>query len=240
MTRNESPRWRPTPTTVIAGTLVIAGFSLSGVSWWFFLLAAVGALGPGLARELGWLRDKDEFQRRADHRAGYHAFLVAGVLAFVLVAFYRSADRAVEHTERLPTLFLALLWFTWLLSSLIAYWGPRRAAVWILRIAGTVVLAFTILSNVGAEWTGWSALLLHPLLAAPFFVLAWLAARWPRAGGVLLVAVSAVLLSLGFGNDHLAWITRAVTAVWFVGPLLAGGVALLFAEREDEEDLETA
>ena len=32
----------------------------------------------------------------------------------------------------------------------------------------------------GDEWTGWAALLLHPLLALPFFALAWLAGRLPR------------------------------------------------------------
>ena len=49
---------------------MIAGFWLASLSWWFFLLVAVGTLGPGILREIGWLHDKDEFQRRADHRAG--------------------------------------------------------------------------------------------------------------------------------------------------------------------------
>ena len=80
-------RWRPTQTTLVAGAVVIAGFWLTSLSWWFLLLVALGTLGPGLLREIGWLNDKDEFQRRADHRAGYHAFLTTGFVAFVLVAF---------------------------------------------------------------------------------------------------------------------------------------------------------
>ena len=68
-------RWRPTRTNLVAGALVIAGLFLTEINWWFLLLTALGALGPGFLREVGWLRDKDEFQRRADHRAGYHAFL---------------------------------------------------------------------------------------------------------------------------------------------------------------------
>jgi hypothetical protein len=230
-------RWRPTRTNLVAGAVVIAGFWLSSVSWWFFVLVGVGALGPGILREIGWLNDKDEFQRMADHRAGYHAFLAVGSLAVILVAFFRSGERAIEHTDRLATLFLALLWFTWLISSLIAYWGPHRAAAWILRIFGTVVLAFTILSNLGSEWTGWAALLLHPLLAAPFFLLAWLSRRWPRISGVLLLVAAAFLLRW-FGNDNISPITNGVTLVLFLGPLLAGGIALLFAGRRDDGESE--
>ena len=36
------------------------------MSWWFFALAGVGACGPGILLELGVLRDKDEFARRAE------------------------------------------------------------------------------------------------------------------------------------------------------------------------------
>ena len=106
-------RWRPTRTTLVAGGLVLAGLFLTEVNWWFLLLAGLGALGPGFLREVGWLHDKDEFQRRADHRAGYHAFLAVALVAFVFMAFFRSGERAIEHTDRLATLFLALLWFTW-------------------------------------------------------------------------------------------------------------------------------
>ena len=99
---DKTERWQPTRTTLIAGAIVIAGFALSGLSWWFFLLVAAGALGPGILRETGWLSDKDEFQRQADHRAGYHAFLTVGLLAFVLVAYIRSGERNVEHAAAQP------------------------------------------------------------------------------------------------------------------------------------------
>jgi len=229
-------RWRPTRTTLVAGALVVAGLFLTGVSWWFLLLAASGALGPGLLREIGWLQDKDEFQRRAEHRAGYHAFLVVGLAAFVLVAFFRSGERVIEHTERLATLFLSLAWFTWFLSSMLAYWGPQWAAAWILRVFGSVVLVFTVISNLGSEWTGWAALLLHPLLAAPFFVLAWLAGRWPRISGVLLLAVSVAMFLLLFRGGNTAEMTDGVAFIFVLGPLLAGGVALLCAGKQEEED----
>jgi len=235
-------RWRPTRTNLVAGGIVIAGFWLTSLSWWFFLLVALGTFGPGILRELGWLRDKDEFQRQADHRAGYHAFLATGLVAFVLVAFFRSGERAIENTHRLATLFLSLLWFTWFLSSMLAYWGPQRASAWILRVFGSVVLVFTIISNLGSEWTGWAALLLHPLLAAPFFGLAWLCGRLPRVSGILLLVVSVFFFVLFFmpgileGGGLELFIEG--TFIFILGPLLASGVALLWAGKKGEQDAE--
>lgn len=223
---------RIAPATMIGGGLVLAGILLSGVSGWFLLISAAGALGPGILRELGWLHDHDEFQRQAAHRAGYHAYLVSALAAFGLVAFLRSGDRTLAQPQELATLFLALLWFTSFLSTLIGFWGARQAAMRILLCFGTAWLVFAIVSNVGAEWTGWTALLLHPLLAAPFFVLAWLSRRQPRWAGLLLIAVAGFLVYfLGlFRREHLALVNQAVTFVLFIGPLLASGLALLTAD----------
>lgn len=225
----------PTKITLFGGMLVVAGFLLSAISWWFLLLSAVGMFGPGFLREMGWLRDKDEFQLQAIHRAGYHAFLTTGILAIALAAFFRSSSWGVSDAQDLPTLFLAVLGFTWLLSSLLAYWGPRSAALWLLVAFGTLWLVFTIASNVGAEWTGWTSLLLHLLLAVPFFATAWLSKRWPRVAGVLLI-VACVFLAQFFGaaeSGNLGLTTRAVVAVLFLGPLLASGLALLAVPKND-------
>ena len=56
-----------------------------------------------LGSELGWLNDKDELQQRAAQRAGYHAFLVAGLVASVLVAWIRAAEPVVKDPEELAT-----------------------------------------------------------------------------------------------------------------------------------------
>ena len=99
--------WSISPTSVISGSLIVLGFLLTGVSWWFFLLVGVGLFGPGLLREMRWLGDRDEFQRQSDYRAAYHAWLVSGCLAVGLIAFFRSGTRLVEHPQELATLFLA-------------------------------------------------------------------------------------------------------------------------------------
>jgi hypothetical protein len=222
-------RWRPTGATLIAGGLVLIGIMLTSVNWWFLLLTAAGTLGPGVLRELGWLRDRDEFQQLAAYRAGYHSYLASALVAFLLVAFFRSGERTIDYPQEIATLFLAVLWFTWFLSSLVSFWGARKAAFRILISFGLAWLAFTILSNTGSEWRGWKPLLLHPLLTLPFFALAWLSGRWPRIAGVLLLCAAAFAVQFFgmFRHDHLAFVNQAVTFVLFVGPLVACGLALV-------------
>lgn len=235
-------RWLPSPTSLLAASLVVAGFLLTSLSWWFLLLAAVGTLGPSILRELGALHDQDEYQRLTAYRAGYHAYLTGGLVAFVLVAFVRSAERTFAYPQELATLLLVVMWFTWLLSSLFAYWGVQTAAFRILLGFGGAWLLFAILSNTGSEWTGWTALLLHPLLAAPFFALAWASRRWPRVAGATLLILAAFFVQfLGFfRRDNLALINQAVTFVLFVGPLLACGLALVTrGGQQERDDLET-
>jgi hypothetical protein len=114
-------------------------------------------------------------------------------------------------------------------------WGAQKTAARILVAFGSAWLVFAVLSNIGSEWTGWAALLLHPLLAAPFFVLAWLSRRWPRVSGVLLLAASVFFMRfLGLpGTGNLGLMTNLVTGLLFVGPLLASGVALLSVRGAD-------
>jgi len=212
---------------------VIAGFALTGVSWWFILLAAVGTVGPGYLRELGWLRDQDEFQRRASHRAGYHAFLVTAFAAFLAIAYTRSGERHLQEPEELSTFFLALMWFTSLWSSLVNYWGARKTAFRILMIFGAVVGVFNILSNLGDPLGLLMQLLVTTL---PFFLFAYLSRRWPRVAGLLMVMTAGVAVSYYFTHfERLNLLTKACTAVLVAGPLLASGIALLGWSQEGVE-----
>jgi hypothetical protein len=218
-------RWRPTPVGAVAGTLAIAGLLLTEVSFWFILLAAVGIVGPGYLRELGWLRDQDEFQRRAAHRAGYHAFLVTAFAAFVTLAWTRTGVRNLREPEELSTFYLALLWFTWLWSSLVNFWGARRTAFRVLMLFGAAVGVFNVLGDLRDP----VALLMQLLVTTlPFFVFAWGSRHWPRVTGAFMVVTSAVAGGYYFTHfGNLTLVTKAVTAVLVVGPLLSSGVALL-------------
>lgn len=225
--------WRPTRATAIAGAVVIAGVLLTDVSWWFLTLVGLGAFGPGVLRELGWLRDKDEFQRRAAQRAGYHAFLAAGLVACLLVAFFRSGERQVKNPEELASLFLVILWCTWLFSSLFAYWGAQKTAVRILLIFGAFWLLFVVAESVG-EGTSPLGFLMHSLPALPFFVLSYLGRRWPRVAGILLLGAAAFFIQF-FGWYKVGasgFVNQSVTMMLFIGPLLGAGVALLGSRPE--------
>lgn len=232
--------WRPGNVSTIAGLIAVVGLLLTSVNWYFLLVTAAGAFGPGILRELGWLSDKDELQLQANYRAGYHAYLVGGLLSVLLVAYFRSSAIVIEQPQELATLSLVVLWFTWFLSSLIGYWGAQRASSRILLTFGCVWIVFAILSNTGSEWTGWTALLLHPLLALPFLVLAWLSKRFPRLAGVLLLAMSVFFVQFFgiFQKENMAFVTQAVTFVLFVGPLLASGIALSFGYEIDTDEVE--
>lgn len=226
--------WRPSPATLVGAALVILGFMLADVSWWFIALSGLGAFGPGVLRELGWLKDKDEFARRAAQRAGYHAYLVAGLVAFLTIAYTRSGERHLRNPEELATLFLALLYFTWLLSSLLAFWGPQKATTRILVGFGICWLLFCIADS----WQHPLGMLMHSLVAAPFFVLALLARRWPRLAGALLVAAAIFFyVAFRFWSDARGGlVVNSITAVLLVGPLLASGVALLGLRRESGQE----
>jgi hypothetical protein len=69
----------------------------------------------------------------------------------------------------------------------------------------------------------------------PFFVLAWLAPRFPRATGTLLVALAAAGFWFFFdlGRAFVTRPTQLLTFVLLLGPLIACGAALL-GEGVDE------
>ncbi len=241
MTSVKRQGWRPTQTNLIASAVILAGLALMALSWWFMLLVGLGIFGPGLLREFGWLRDKDEFQRGADHRAGYHAFLAAGLAATLLIAWVRTGEREIKDPQELGTLFFALLIFVWIFSSLLAYWGSQKTAARILTGFGLGWLIFVIASNLGPEWRGWGGLFMSLLVPLPFFVLAWLARPLPRiAGGALLLASAYYFYLFGiFQRDNIGLVTQGVTFLFLLCPLLACGIALL-AYRREEEEVETA
>ncbi|MCK4303985.1 MAG: hypothetical protein KAY24_07085, partial [Candidatus Eisenbacteria sp.] len=153
--------WHPTPATLVATGVVILGLVLCNISWGYLCVVALGAFGPGILRELGLLRDKDEFERRAARRAGYHAYLVGGLFTFLLVSYFRANEQPIQEPASLVTMILIVLWFTWLLSSLLSYWGPRKTASRLLTVFGSFWLLFVILSNTGTAWRGPMGIIMH-------------------------------------------------------------------------------
>ncbi|HHQ48033.1 MAG TPA: hypothetical protein ENK19_04020 [Acidobacteria bacterium] len=224
--------WKASPAGTVAGLVTVAGLLLAAtLDMRFLLLSAVGTFGPGILRELGWLRDQDEFQRLAAYRAGYHAYLAGGFVAVAAVAALQAGRTEIDGPALAAALVLAVLWLTWLFSELLDFFGPQRAVSRTLVVFGSFWLLFVVLGHI----TEPAALLMEGLVALPFFVLAWTAGRWPRATGValLLIAAGTVIL-FGFLRtahlDHQKALVRALTFVVFEVPLLASGLALARAK----------
>ena len=228
-------RRAPAVGTLVGAGLVTAGALLAAtVDMLFLLLLAAGAFGPGVLRELGLLRDQDELQRQAARSAGYRAYLVGGTVAAALVAFDRRGTTNVDTDPALAAcLVLLVLLVVWLLSALLGFWGARRAVALSLVAFGSFWLLFVVLSHL----TEPLVLLVELVVAAPFFLLAWTAGRWPRATGVVLLALA--LLAFVQFDLHEAFVELSgggMVVVLLFLPLVASGVALLRAGAEPEGD----
>jgi hypothetical protein len=226
---------RPSAATLIASGFVILGFALSSIAWGYLAISAVAMFLPGILRELGWLKDKDEFQLEAVRRAGYHAYLAGGLFAFLMAIWYRAGDVPAQFPGALLENTLIVMWFTWLLSSLFSFWGPVKTARRILFIFGCVWLVFNLLGGGGFMTT-----LMQSLLAAPFFLLWWVGGRWPRVAGVILLGAAVFFFNL-FDLYEVFQVDpthkgRIPVIVLFVGPLVAGGLALLKGGGKTSED----
>lgn len=225
----------PLPQMIAAG-LVGLGIALGMfVDMGYMVLAAVGAFGPGMLREMGWLDDKDEFQRRAAHRAGYLAYLTGGFTAVSVVAIRNLGAANLEAPgSEWVELVLVVLWLTWLFSSMLSYWGPEKTAARVLVVFGSFWGLFVI----GGHLTEPAELPLLVLPVAPFFILAWMAGRWARVTGALLLSLSAFIFWYIFdlGRAFIEWPSQILTFALLVVPLVACGIALLPAQVDEEED----
>jgi len=231
---------------LFAAGLVLLGLLLDTfVAEGLLVVAGLGAFGPGILRELGWLRDKDEFQRQAAHRAGYHAYLIGGLATILIVSALRWGGRDVKVSSEWIMLILVILWMTWLFSALLAYWGARKTASRVLTVFGSFwavfVLAHIVGALIGPEPLQLVGVLFGFVLVAPFFVLAWTVGRWPRQTGAALLAVSAlflVILGPTWAVGSLQLPSVLVTAALLVVPLVASGLALIRSERSDGPNTE--
>jgi len=244
MTEQVAGRTVPQLPGLIAGGLVILGLVLDTfVAEGLLVVAGLGAFGPGILRELGWLRDKDEFQRQAAYRAGYHAYLIGGLATVLIVSALRWPETNLENSSEWTMLVLVILWMTWLFSALLAYWGARKTASRVLLTFGSFWAVFIMAMVVGALGSPEGVQLVGVLMAfvfvAPFFVLAFTAGRWPRPTGFVLLAVPAfflVLVAPGWAARSLEWSSILVTAMLLLVPLIASGIALLRSGDSDGLD----
>lgn len=232
----------PLPGLIASGVVALGILLSMFVADGFLILAGLGAFGPGALREMGWLRDQDEFQRRTAHRAGYIAYLIGGFAAVLAVSALKWQDADLGSPAEWVELVLLILWMTWLFSSMLSYWGAKKTASRVLMVFGSFWAVFVLAMIVGSLGEPGepqlAGVLMGFVFVGPFFVLAWTAGRWPRATGGLLLAVSAGFLLLTaptWEARSLKWSSILVTATLLVVPLLASGIALLRGGRSDSE-----
>ncbi|MFQ5571893.1 MAG: hypothetical protein ACE5G0_19615 [Rhodothermales bacterium] len=249
MTEQTTTRKLPSLPGLIAGALVVLGVLLwMFVSKGFLFVAGLGAFGLGILRELGWLRDQDEFQRQAAHRAGYHAYLIGGLVTVLVIFALEWRETNLEDSSAWILLILVVLWMTWLFSALLAYWGAQKTTSRVLITFGSFWAVFVIASFIGEDAPSnpveiLLGSLMGLLVVSPFFGLAWTAGRWPRATGTALLAVSAlffVLVSVPAGSRALALSSLLLTATLLIIPLIACGIALLRDAPEPDEGVAPA
>ena len=180
--------------------------------------------------------DQDEFQRQAARRAGYHAYLVGGFAAVLTIATMKFREANLDPPATWIAFVLIILWATWLFSSLLAYWGAQKTAARVLVVYG----AFWAVFAIGSVLEGPSALaaLAAAAFVTPFFALAWMAGRWPRLTGIILLAISAIVFGrlFGFGRGFLERPSQILTFVLLLVPMISCGIALLKKTRADDDD----
>ncbi len=197
-----------------------------------FIIVAV--FMPSLLREIGVLRDADEWTRGIMHRAGFHGLLaVGGIIAlnYLLILF-----GWFEPTEklRLPfsdeTMRKAVIW-VFLVSYLIQYWGAREGVFRILLGAALVGLAPLIAVTRYPDHLG--IYLLGSLInAAVMLGPAFLVRRWPRLGAGVLLFLLCALVVFGASTvtaSNLEAARWGMIQVWLQAGLIFGitGLALL-------------
>jgi hypothetical protein len=227
----------PAPAALVGGGLVAAGIVLSmfgGMG--FLILAGLGAFGPGILRELGWLNDQDEFQRQAARRAGYHAYLVGGFAAVLTVAAMKFREANIDPPATWIAFVLVILWATWLFSSLLAFWGAPKTTARVLMVYGAFWAVFVV-ADVVSEPSALGALMAVAFVA-PYFLLAWMAGRWPRLTGILLIAISAIVYGwlFDFGREFTEQPSQILTFVLLLVPMISCGIALLRETQADDEE----
>ena len=215
---------------------------------WPPLLAvvALAVFAPSVLRELGIIRDADEYTLGVMRRAGFHAALAAGALIFLdhglaVLGLYPGADMLAEPMILgSETLRKALIW-VFLISYLIQYWGARGGVARVLLGAAIMTLAPVAFLLRPGDYP-WPGTLVAAACgsAGAMVALAWIVSRAPRAGGILLVSVCvaglAALATTGLADPRARW---GVISVMLQAALIFGvtGLALLRETKTKEAEL---
>jgi len=196
------------------------------------LLIVIGLFGPGVLRELGVLKDQDEYQAGAARRAGHRAFLAGGVTILLLIHFKPWPDGPPMSSEMpvipLSTVILVML-LTYLCSYLLEYWGARRGAAAILGTMAVIGAVGAALDELPDLWH----FLVDLRFTAGFLLGIAISRRYPQVAGLYLFVVVFLILINHFAFPATDPSRLMLLAVLVLPPLAAGIAVIKESANED-------
>jgi len=228
-------RLRTSPVGFLAFVLFVVGLWLgTTMHRGFMILMAIGAFGPGVLRQFGWLNDLDEFQKEAAAKAGLRAYL-AGAIFLMVVLIAQSWYRLDLGSEQIPaSTVVAFMLVVYYASYCLSFWDARKAVSRVLLAVGLFWLAFVVLNHASEP----GPLVIEGLLVpGPFILCAILCRWWPRVVGLILlgVCVWAIfffhMLPIG-ESDPQRFFQRFFLIALIPLPLAVSGFALITSRRE--------
>jgi len=169
----------------------------------------LAVFGPPLLRELGILKDVDEFARNIRWRAGFHTALAVAMFVLlnpILFPLIRSYPDAVWGKTWFFTngFMRQTMVVVFLLSYLIQYWGPCQGVFRILL--GVAGLTLIEVGMVGLPMGYDQLVFILPYLGliVLLIAMAFLARSKPQWGGWFLVVVGVVIIGVAiiFGTKQ--------------------------------------
>jgi hypothetical protein len=213
------------PLLLLAAVYTVACIALGlAVSKEFYLGLVLLPFGRGLLRELGALRDRDEWQRAISYRSSHIAFLVAMLIAAVVFV----KEGIIDGGE--PPVAVSVILLVSLLVKFAALQlqgkARRRAALAIAWVIGGAWLLFALASHglsVSSLVEGAPCIL---VLGSGFAGM-----KWPKIGGGMFIAVGLGMLYLFVLAAGTTPIQKLLVATLLPVPILLAGVLLLVGER---------
>jgi hypothetical protein len=198
------------------------------------ILMAIGAFGPGVLRQVGWLNDLDEFQKEAAAKAGLRAYL-AGAIFLMVVLIAQSWHRLDFGNDQIPaSTVVTVMLVVYYASYCLSFWDARKAVSRVLLAFGLFWLAFIVLSHASEP----GALLMEGLaVPGPFILCAILCRWWPRVVGLVLLGISVWaifffhMLPIGEADPERVF-EKVFIIVLIPLPLAVSGVALFTSGSE--------
>ena len=184
----------------IAVGLGLLGMALSRFVGPFVGLVGLAVFGPSILRELGILKDSDEWQRGIMHRAGFHAVLAMALFVFLnrilLMVLGPASEDMYGQAQYFDNEYLRqTLVMIFLSSYLIQYWGPARGVSRILAGFAVIISIDMFLRPVWGHNISWFWIPAFTVVGL-MFLAAWSAPRWPRVTGSILLFIASVLIGL--------------------------------------------